>query len=129
MTETMIYKDKLIEISNKFILLKNYYLPFIGSKRVPFDKIKSVTVEKPSLLKGQFRIWGTGNFVTWFPLDLWRPSRDKIFIISLLGKTMRIGFTTENSETVIRIFEQKGLIQHTTAEPIALADSATPLAW
>ena len=119
MTETIIYKDKLIEISNNFILLKNYYLPFIGSKRVPFDKIKSVTVEKPSLLNGQFRIWGTGNFVTWFPLDLWRPSRDKIFIIALIGKTMRIGFTTENSETVIRILEQKGLIQHTTAEPIA----------
>jgi len=125
-TENIIYKDKLIEISNNFILFKNYYLPFIGSKRVPFDKIKSVTVEKPSLLKGQFRLWGTGNFVTWFPLDLGRPNRDKIFMIYLLGKTIRIGFTAENSETVVRIFEQKGLIQHTTAEPVALADGAPP---
>ena len=115
MAENNIYEDRLVQISNDSILIKNYYFPLIGSKRVPFNKIESVTAEKPSLLKGKFRIWGTSNFVTWYPLDFARPSRDKIFIITLLGKTIRVGFTVKNSETVLRIFEQKGLIQHATA--------------
>ncbi len=115
MAENNIYEDRLIEISTDSILIKNYYFPLVGSKRVPFDKIEFITAEKPSLLNGQFRIWGTRNFVTWYPLDCARPSRDKIFIINLLGKTIRIGFTVNNSETVLRILEQKGLIQHATA--------------
>jgi hypothetical protein len=115
MAENNIYEDRLVQISNDSILIKNYYFPLIGSKRVPFKKIEFVTAEKPSLLKGKFRIWGTGNFVTWYPLDFARPSRDRIFIINLLGKTIRVGFTVNNSETVLRILEQKGLIQHATA--------------
>src|SRR5271169_448255 len=115
MAENNIYEDKLIEISNESILLKNYYFPLIGSKRVLFKKIKSVTAEKPSSSNGRFRICGTGNFVTWYPLDFARPSRDKIFMMNLLGDKIRIGFTVKNSEKVLRIFEQKGLMQHATA--------------
>jgi hypothetical protein len=115
MAENNIYEDRLIEISNDSILLKNYYFPLIGSKRVPFRKIEFITAEKPSLLKGKFRIWRTGNFVTWYPLDFARPTRDRIFIINRLGEMIRIGFTAENSDTVLRIFEQKGLIQRATA--------------
>ena len=115
MAENIIYKDKLIEISNDSILIKNYYFPFIGSKRVPFKNIQYVSAEQPSLLNGKFRIWGTRNFATWFPLDFWRPKRDKIFMINLIGKTICVGFTVKNSETVFQILEKKGLIQHATA--------------
>ncbi len=115
MEESIIYKDHLIEISNDSILIKNYYFPLIGAKRVPFKNIQSVTAEEPSLLNGQFRIWGTRNFVTWFPMDFLRPQRDKIFMINLIGKTVDVGFTVKNSETVIKILQQKGLIQHATA--------------
>ncbi len=115
MIENNVYEDRLVKISNDSILIKNYYFPLIGSKRVPFNKIESVTAEKPSLMKGKFRIWGTGNFVTWWPMDFARPTRDKVFIINRLGKTIQIGFTVNNSETVLRILEQKGLIQQATA--------------
>ncbi len=110
-----LYEDRLVKISNDSIILKNYYFPLIGSKRVPFNRIESVAADNPSLLKGKFRIWGTGNFVTWWPLDFARPSRDKVFIMNRLGKTIRIGFTVHNSDTVLRIFQQKGLVRHATA--------------
>lgn len=115
MAENIIYKDTLVEISNDSLLIKNYYFPLIGSKRVLFQNIESVTAEQPSISNGQFRIWGTGNFVTWFPLDFWRPKRDKIFMIHLCGKTISVGFTVKNSETVYKILDQKGFIQHATA--------------
>ena len=55
MEQGPIYKDKLIEISNDFIILKDYYFPF-GPKRVPLEEIESITVEKPSLSAGKWRI-------------------------------------------------------------------------
>ncbi len=110
MDDKNVYNDKLVEINNESITLKKYYFPFAGSKRIPLDKIKSIKVEKPSLFTGQARIWGTGDLMTWFPLDVGRLKRDKIFIISIIDKAISAGFTVENSETVLRIFEQKGLI-------------------
>jgi hypothetical protein len=110
-----VYNDKLVEINNDSITLKNYYFPFATSKRIPFDKIKSIKIQNPSLFTGQARIWGTGDFMTWFPLDLGRIKRDKIFVISIIDKSIRVGFTVENSETVLQIFEQKGLITKRTA--------------
>jgi hypothetical protein len=114
MDENSVYKDKSVEVSADSIFLKNYYFPFIG-KRVLFKQIESVIVEKPTLLAGQWRIWGTGNFTIWFPLDIARPKRDKIFIVSLIGKRIRIGFTVENSEAIVQIFAQRGLINRATA--------------
>lgn len=64
MAENNIYEDGQIEISNDSILLKNHYFPLLGSKRVPFGEIEFVTLKKPSLLKGKFRIWGIVKFVT-----------------------------------------------------------------
>ncbi len=40
-----------------------------------------------------------------------RPSRDKIFIINLHNKWRCIGFTVENPEKVITIFESKELLK------------------
>ncbi len=114
MDENIIYKDRLIEITSNAILFKNYYF-FGSSKRVPFEKIKSVAIDQPSLSAGKWRIWGTGNFTTWYPLDIHRPSRDKIFLMSLIGKRVRIGFTAEDSEAVRLILKEKKVLNGATA--------------
>jgi hypothetical protein len=115
LAENIIYKDNLTEISNDSILIKNYYFPIIGSKRVLFKNIESVTAEQPSLSNGKFRIWGTRNFATWYPMDFFRSRRDKIFIINLVGKTISVGLTVKSSEAVFQIFEKNGLMKHATA--------------
>ncbi len=111
METTILYKDSLIEISADSILLKNYYFPFFSAKRIRFEQVRAITAEEPTLLNGKWRLQGTTDFGTWFPLDLVRPKRDKIFFISLAGKKLRIGFTVEDSETVLRILTLKGLIR------------------
>jgi hypothetical protein len=105
----MDYSDGLVEISNEAIRLKGYYFP-LGSKRVSFSEIAEVLVEKPTVLNGKWRIWGSGNLRTWFPLDLRRPWRDTIFIIRLASKWKRIGFTVEDSGRVRQILWERGLI-------------------
>lgn len=106
MDDNILYKDKLVEITSDSILFKNYYL-FGGPKRVLFEMINSVVSVEPSVTTGKWRIWGTGNFTTWYPLDMNRSSRDTIFLLSITGKKVRIGFTVEDSKTVKQLLKEK----------------------
>lgn len=108
MNSDVVYSDKLIEITDSSITFRWYYFPF-GSKQVCLSEIESVTVTKPTFWTGKWRIHGTGDFKTYFPCDWKRPTRDKIFIIKLRNKWMRIGFTVEDSQTVVKIFRDKGI--------------------
>ena len=86
MDDGVIYGDKLITIFSDSLLLKNYYLFSIGSKQIPFERIRTVTVEKPSFSTGKWRLQGAGDLRTWFPLDSKRPKRDKVFLVTLLDR-------------------------------------------
>jgi len=109
-----IYQDKLIEITDQEVVFHRYYFPFGGDKHVPFSHIESIQVRQPSFFGGSWRIWGSGDFLTWFPLDGRRPSRDKIFLASLRNSYRRIGFTVEDSQTVASILRERGLIHDTS---------------
>jgi hypothetical protein len=109
--EIQVYDDSLIEISDNYIRLKKYYFPSLTSKKIQFDRILRVDIYRPSVWTGSWRIWGTGDFRTWFPLDMLRPQRDKIFIMTLQRRWFRIGFTVENAGEVERILGERGLVQ------------------
>ena len=102
---SVLYSDKLIEVCNDSILIRKYYFPF-GSKRVSLADIESVTAYNPTLLSGAYRYWGTGDFRTWYPPDN-RSKRDKIFIMKLRKKWWQIGFTVEDSQTVLNVLMNK----------------------
>jgi hypothetical protein len=102
-----LYQDSLIEITEKALKLRRYYFPFGRDRTVPFEDFKKIEVISPSVLRGSWRIWGSGDFKTWFPLDWKRPSRDRLFIGSLRGQTSRIGFTAENGAEVQKLLATK----------------------
>ncbi len=106
----LLYKDKLVRISDHSITLYNYYFPSSKSLTVLLQDIKKVDTLMPTLLNGKFRFWGTSNFITWFPKDLKRNIRDKIFIIYRNNKKIRIGFTAEDSQKVFNILLEKQLV-------------------
>lgn len=74
-----IYADNLIEITDRGVTFHHYYFPF-GDKRVEWSRISSIEARQPSVKTGSWRIWGTGNLSTWFPLDARRPRRDRILL-------------------------------------------------
>lgn len=111
-TADVLYSDSLVEITQDAICFKAYYFPF-GSKRVRFADIDRVTAEKPSLLNGQYKLHGTGDFVTWFPRDWHRPARPEIFFAHLRGSSRSIGFTVEDAKQVEGILRDKHLLMHT----------------
>jgi hypothetical protein len=105
------YKDKLIEVTERGILFRKYYFPF-GDRCVPLDQIEKIEVMPPSLMNGSWRLWGSGDLRTWFPLDWKRPSRDRIFLAHLRGNSRRIGFTAEDAKKLETILQQRRLIQN-----------------
>jgi hypothetical protein len=106
-----IYQDALVEINEREIIFHRYYFPTGSDKRVPLSDIESVEVRQPSTFGGSYRIWGSGDLRTWYPLDRQRPKRDRIFRANLRSQKVRIGFTVERSEEVINVLKQLNLLR------------------
>jgi hypothetical protein len=101
--EKYLYSDNLIRITEDALHIDGFLL---GSKSVPFSRIKSIKILKPTIRNGKFRIVGTGDFRTWFPSDSLRSRRDMIFVVLMHGKWTRYGFTVEDSAAVKQIFQK-----------------------
>jgi hypothetical protein len=106
----ILYSDNLVTITGNAITFKDYSL-LLKPRQVNFADIDHIDVLEPSLTTGKYRMWGSGNFTLWFPLDSGRSSRDKIFHAYLRVRGMNVGFTVENSAVVMAILRSKGLIQ------------------
>ncbi len=107
----MMYHDRLISITEDKIIFEHYYFPTGKSKEVQLADITGITVERATVWNGKWRIHGTGNFKIWFPCDIRRPRRDRIFFAKLRSQWVAIGFTVENAGEVERIFREKGLMK------------------
>ena len=107
----ILYEDKLVEIRNDSLILKNYYFPSMSPKIVSFSDIERIEIKEASILTGKWRIQGTGDFRTWFPFDFSRSKRDKIFFIYYKNKWMRSAFTVEDSQKAESILKEKDLLQ------------------
>jgi len=103
----VLYSDSLVKVTDEGIIFKHYFFPF-GSKRVEFTRIEAIEAKIPSFGE-KWRLWGTGNFRSWFPLDWTRPSRDKIFVAILRDSSWRIYFTVENSVQFAEVLKDHGM--------------------
>ncbi|MDK2826065.1 hypothetical protein SAMN04488589_2494 [Methanolobus vulcani] len=109
MENNLIYSDKLVDVDDKGIRLKKYYFPLGQAKFVKFQDIFKMEKRQATLTTGKWRIWGSGNLMTWFPLDWLRPKRDIIFFIQMATQSTRIGFTVENTKAFIEAVESKDI--------------------
>jgi hypothetical protein len=111
MGPSVLYTDHLVEITRDSLLLRWYYFP-CGNKRVPFSLVEWIRIgTRTPLSGGARRIWGTGGFSTWFPLDVDRPRRNVIFQLKIARTSRYIGFTVEDAERVKAIFTDMGLVR------------------
>jgi len=105
------YYDSLISITDDEIVFKLYYFPTGKKKVVSLTNIERIMVKPPTLWSGKWRLFGTGNFKTWFPADYNRPRRDRIFIAILKDQWIDIGFTVEDADSVEKMLKDRGLIK------------------
>jgi hypothetical protein len=105
----VLYEDRLVRITGDSITFQNYSL-FLRPRTVCFADIDHIDVKTSRLGTGKYRMWGSGDFSTWFPLDANRSSRDRIFHLSLKTLGMNIGFTVEHPLEVTGILQKKNLV-------------------
>lgn len=104
-----LYSDLQITITKEVVIFRHYY--FIGiSKKVPVSEIEKIASHEPTFTNGKWRIWGGGGFNRWFPFDILRPIRERIFFAKLKNSSFVIGFTVSNSRLVESIFRDMNLI-------------------
>jgi hypothetical protein len=109
MSTDILYSDSLIEISADTIVFRHYYFP-IGARRLNLSDVERVVTRTPTLATGKYRLQGSAWVRTWFPMDLQRPKRSKIFILILRNRWRRIGFTVEDEAAVERILRARQLL-------------------
>jgi hypothetical protein len=110
MSEPVCYSDALIEITASRVLFRRYGI-FGKARRIQVSDIEKIVARDTTLWTGRYRIHGTGDLKIWFPRDPLRASRDKIFFAFLKGKRRIIGFTVEDSQRVMNIFLEQGLLK------------------
>src|SRR5215813_8219262 len=101
MPQLSLHEDSLVALTSDSLLLKRYYFPTLKPKFVSLAEVQRIEILCPNIWTGRFRLWGSGDLRTFFPLDLGRPKRDRIFLMTQRGKHVRTGFTVENSELFI----------------------------
>jgi hypothetical protein len=107
----VLYSDRFVSITGNEITFHHYSFPlFAKSRTLSLSDVDHIDVMKPTVHTGKWRIAGSGDFRTWYPLDRDRPSRDRIFHAILRIRGMNIGFTVEDPVRATRILKQKGLI-------------------
>jgi hypothetical protein len=109
MRADILYSDSLVEISTETILFRRYYFP-LGAKRLKLSDIERVIVQQPSFFNGKYRLQGSAGLHTWYPMDVQRPKRSRIFVIILRNQKRRIGFTVENEAALEQIFRERKLM-------------------
>ncbi len=121
MEKESLYEDSLIKIKDDLLVIKNYYSPFL-SKVIPFKNITTIETLVPTFLNTTLVfplfIWSVFGFgiiehhLTYFPFDLFRTTRDEIFIITYKNKKIRTGFSVEDSKLVEGILKEREWLQN-----------------
>lgn len=76
------YGDRWIECTDREIRIRGYYFPW-GTKRIPYERIRSISKVALSATRGKGRIWGTANPRYWASLDPKRASKQAALILDV----------------------------------------------
>jgi len=102
---TAAYEDAGVRCDDQGLTIRHYYL--WGAKRIRYTSIRGV--EKLPLTGvnkvRKWRIWGSGDFLHWWNLDVRRPKKDLALVIDV-GRRMRPTITPDNPHTVERIITE-----------------------
>jgi hypothetical protein len=101
-----LYEDRHVTCDDSGLTIHRYYFPFMGDKRVPYEKIRHAEDRTMGPLTGQLRIWGMGLAPYWFHLDADRPSKTRCIALDL-GGTIRPVITPDNVDAVLAIVRER----------------------
>jgi hypothetical protein len=104
MSGSLRYDDGKVACDGEGITIRWYYL--WGSKRILFRDIRSVKTYSLRPIRGKWRLWGSGDLVHYYNLDLSRRNKDTGIELDL-GRHARPCITPDDVEAVSRILAEQ----------------------
>jgi hypothetical protein len=102
---SMLYDDGRIGCSDTSLVVRRYY-PWGTAKKIPYSSIRSVTRRPLSGPTGEWRIWGSDDFVHWWNFDPGRPKKEFALEIDI-GRRILPTITPDDPEIVERILNDQ----------------------
>jgi hypothetical protein len=96
----MEYDDGIIACTAEGVVIRRYY-PWLGAKKVPYQRIRTVQRRRTGKLTGRWRIWGSGDLVHWYNCDWGRPRKPMALVLKLTGHIVQPVITPDDSERVV----------------------------
>src|SRR5689334_22241641 len=106
MIKQVFYDDGLVTLDSDGLTIRRYYFPFGTSKRISYIQIKGVQERRMGPLTGKGRVWGSGDFRHWAPLDLRRPLKEKALILDL-GSWIKPVITPDDPDRVLSLLQEQ----------------------
>jgi hypothetical protein len=82
------YRDSALSIVDGALVIRRYYFPWLGSKRLPLAAITEARQVDLAPLRGQWRLWGTSDPRYWANLDASRHRKRVGFVLET-GRRVR----------------------------------------
>lgn len=103
---TATYDDGLIRCDDQELIIRRYY-PW-GAKRIRYTSIRAIkTLPLTGLSKvRKWRLWGSGDFVHWWNLDLRRAGKSIALVIDV-GRVVRPTITPDDPTAVADILNAR----------------------
>ena len=108
------YDDGKVACTDRELVIRHYYFA-VGTKRVPYSAIREVRRVGLGYL-GQWRIFGSNDFVHWFNFDIRRPRKRSALVI-YAGGTVRPLITPDDTDRVATVLAGHGVTVTSTPEP------------
>jgi hypothetical protein len=99
----MLYDDGRIACGDTSLIIRWYYL--WGAKKLPYSSITSVNKRPLTRWRGRWRLWGSGDFVHWYNLDLGRAKKEIALDVHTGGRIVAT-ITPDDPEAVERILTE-----------------------
>lgn len=106
MVHDTLYDDGLVQLDDNGITLRRYYFPLATSKHIRYQDIRGVEARPMNWLTGKGRLWGTGTFRYWLPLDTKRPSKNTLVVLDVGGK-LKPAFSPDDADQVVSLIQQR----------------------
>lgn len=111
-TNNVLYEDKYVKLTERYLVLKWYYFLTAASKTIPMGKIDKIWVgTDPELGLNFFRkkTWGMALSMIWWACRSGREfeAEDKRnFVLATKNERVRSGFSVENPETFAALVDK-----------------------
>jgi hypothetical protein len=102
------YDDGRVACTDDALVIRRYYFPK-GSKAIPYAKIGSVKRVPLTVMRGRYRIWGSGDLIHWLNYDPDRPRKDVAFIVQVAGHRIRPVITPNDADAVAAELAARGV--------------------